>query len=70
MSEKTLKFDNIKVNKKEFPKSKQPPINLNLVDTNKIVIFDKFKRSHDVLNDLLVGKEMKLLNRCVLSYLK
>ena len=30
MSEKTLKFDNIRVNKKEFHKSKQP-INLDLV---------------------------------------
>ena len=30
MSEKTLKFDNIRLNKKEFHKCKQP-INLNLV---------------------------------------
>ena len=45
-SEKTLKFDNIKVNKKEFHKSKQP-IDLNLVGTNKIVISEKFKHSDD-----------------------
>ena len=44
MSEKTLKFDNIRVNKKEFHKSKQP-INLDLVNLDQIVISDKFKHS-------------------------
>ena len=33
MSEKTLKFDNITVNKKEFHKSKQP-IDLELVNVD------------------------------------
>ena len=42
MSGKTLKFDNIEVNKKEFHASKQP-IDLNIVDKNKIIIFDKIK---------------------------
>ena len=42
MSENTLKFDNIVVNKKEFHKSKQP-ISLNLVNVDQIVISDKFK---------------------------
>ena len=37
MSEKTLKFNNIDINKNEFRKSKQP-IDLSLVDKNKIVI--------------------------------
>ena len=37
MSEKTLKFNNIEINKNEFHKCKQP-IDLSLVDTNKIVI--------------------------------
>ena len=46
MSEKTLKFDNIVVNKKEFHKSKQP-INLGLVNVDQIVISDKFKQSDD-----------------------
>ena len=41
MSEKTLKFDNIAINKKEFHKSKQL-IDLNLADTNTVVISDKF----------------------------
>ena len=42
MSEKTLKFDNIRVNKKEFHKSEQPN-NLNLVNIDQIVVSDKFK---------------------------
>ena len=44
MSEKTLKFNNVRVNKKEFHKSKQP-IDLNLVTMDQIVIPDKFKYS-------------------------
>ena len=46
MREKTLKFDNIVVNKKEFHKSKQP-INLDLVNVDQIVTSDKFKHSDD-----------------------
>ena len=46
MSEKTLKFDNIKVNKKEFQKSKQP-IDLKSVNVNQIVVSDKFKHSDE-----------------------
>ena len=46
MSEKKLKFDNIRVNKKEFHKSKQP-INLDLVNVNQIVVSDKFRHSDD-----------------------
>ena len=45
MSKKTLKFDNIEVNKKEFHISKQPiALNLN-VKVNQIVVSDKFKHS-------------------------
>ena len=44
MSEKTLKFDNIRVNKKEFRKSKQP-IDLDLINVDQIVASDKFKHS-------------------------
>ena len=46
MSEKTLKFNNVKVNKKEFHKFKQP-IDLSLVIVDQIVISDKFKHSDD-----------------------
>ena len=46
MSEKTLKFDNTRVNKKEFHKSKQP-IDLGLVNVDQLVVSDKFKHSDD-----------------------
>ena len=46
MSEKTLKFDNIRVNDKEFHKPKQP-INLDLINIDHIVISEKFKHSDD-----------------------
>ena len=44
MSEKTLKFNNVRVNKREFYKSKQP-IDLGLVTVDQIVVSDKFKHS-------------------------
>ena len=46
MSEKTLKLNNIKINEKEFHKSKQE-IDLNSITTYKIVISDKFRHSED-----------------------
>ena len=46
MSEKTLKFNNNKVNKKEFHKFKQP-IDLDLVTVNQVVVSDKFKHSDE-----------------------
>ena len=46
MSEKTLKFKNSKLNKKEFQKSKQP-IDLMSVNTEYIVTSDKFKHSDE-----------------------
>ena len=44
MSEKTLKFNDVLVNKKELHASKQA-IALNLVDTDKIGVSGKFKYS-------------------------
>ena len=46
MSEETLKFGDIVVNEKEFYASKQA-IALVLVDTNKIVVSNKFKHRDD-----------------------
>ena len=46
MSEKTLKFDNIRINKKKFHKSKQP-IDLISVNVVQIAISDKFKHSDE-----------------------
>ena len=46
MNEKALKFNNIKVNKKEFHKSKQG-IDLDSVAVDQIVVSDKFKQSEE-----------------------
>ena len=46
MTEKTLKFNNIRVNKKEFHKSKQP-IDLMSVNVDQIVVSDKFKHNNE-----------------------
>ena len=71
MSEKTLRFDNIRLNKKKFHKSKQP-INLDIINVDEIVVSDTFKHDDDGCK-YFTGyktKEAKLLNRYVLSYLK
>ena len=67
MSEKTLKFNNIRVNKKEFHKSKQP-IDLMLVNVDQILISDKFKHNGESFKYFTI--KVKLLNRYVLFYLK
>ena len=46
MGEKTLKFNNIKVNKQEFHRYKQA-MELDLVDTGKIVVSDRFKHTEE-----------------------
>ena len=46
MSEKTLKFNNIRLNKKEFHKSKEP-IDLMSVIVYQIVVSDKFKHNNE-----------------------
>ena len=59
-SEKTLKFGNIRVNKKEFLKSKQP-IKLNLVNADQIVISDKSKHSNDCFKYFIGYKEGEIV---------
>ena len=60
MSEKTLKFDYIEVNEKEFHKSKQP-IDLNLVNVDQILIYDKFKHSDDGFKYFIGYKEGEIV---------
>ena len=60
MSGETLKFDNIRVNKKEFHKSKQP-IDLELVNVNQIVVSDKFKPSDDGFKYFIGYKEGEIV---------
>ena len=60
MSKKTLKFDNIRVNKKEFHKSKQS-INLDLVNVDQMVVSDKFKHSDDGFKYFIGYKEGEIV---------
>ena len=60
MREKTLKFENIKVNKKEFHKSKQP-INLDLINLYQIVLSDKFVHSDGVFKHFIGCKEGEIV---------
>ena len=69
MSGNALKFSNIKLNKKEFHKSKQP-IDLGSVTIYQIVVSDKIKHSDEGFKHLLVTKKAKSLNCYVLFYFK
>ena len=60
MSEKTLKFKNIRVNKKEFHKFKQP-IDLDLVNADQTVVSDKFKDSDDAFKYFIGYKECEIV---------
>ena len=57
---KKLKFNNIKVNKKEIHKSKQA-IELDLVDTGKIVVSDKFRYSEEGFKYVIGYKENEIV---------
>ena len=46
MKDKTLKFNNTRLNKKEFNKSKEP-IDLMSVNVHQIVVSDKFKHNNE-----------------------
>ena len=66
MSEKILKFDNIRVNKKKFHKSKQP-ISLDLVNVDQIKVSDKLKHS-DGFKYFIGYKEGEIVKRlCIIS---
>ena len=54
------KFDIIEVSKKKIHKYKQS-INLNLVDTNKIVISDRFKHNNDGVKYFIGYKENNII---------
>ena len=46
MSEKTLKVDNIRFNKKQFHMSTEP-VDLMSVNVDEIVVSDKFKHNNE-----------------------
>ena len=58
ISEKTLKLDNIRVNKKKIHKQ---PINLDLVNVDQIVVSDKFKHSDGGSKYFIGYKEGKIV---------
>ena len=60
MSEKTLKFNNIRVNKKEFHKSKQP-IDLMSVNVDQIVTSDKSKHSDECFKYFIGYQEGEII---------
>ena len=60
MSEKTLKFNNIRVNKKEFHKYNQP-IDLMSVNVDQIVVSDKFKHSDEGLKYFIGYQEGEIV---------
>ena len=47
MSEKTLKFNNIRLNKKEFHFKSKQPIDLMSVNVDQIVVSGKFKHNDE-----------------------
>ena len=60
MKEKTLKFNNIKVNKKEFHKSQQA-IDLDSVIVDQIVVFDKFEHSEEGYKYFIGYQEVEIV---------
>ena len=60
MNEKTRIFDNIRVNKKGFHKSKEP-IGLDLVNVDQIIVSDKFKHSDDGFKYFIGYKEGEIV---------
>ena len=52
MNEKTLKFNDITLNKKEFHRSKEP-IDLFSVNVDQIVVSDKFKNNNRVFKHFI-----------------
>ena len=69
MSEKTLKFNNIRLNKKTFHKSKES-IDLFSVNIDQIVVFDKFKHNNESFKYFIGYQKGELLNYYALFYLK
>ena len=64
MTEKTMKFNNIRLNEKSFHKSKEP-IDLVSVNVDQIVVSDKFKHNNEdfkYFNGYLEGGIVKPLS--------
>ena len=60
MNENTLKFNNIRLNKKEFDKSKHQ-IDLSLVTVYQIAVSDKFKHNEEGFKHFIGYKEREIV---------
>ena len=69
MSKKTLKFSNIRINKKEFHKSKQA-IDLDSVTTDKIVVSDKFRHTEEGYKYFVGYKEDEIASPLIIILLQ
>ena len=69
MGKKTLKFDNVNVNKKDFLVSKQP-IALNLVNVNQVLISDKFEHSDNGFKYFIGYKDDNIIRPLCITCLK
>ena len=66
MSEKTLRFNNIRLNKKQFHKSEEP-IDLISVIVDQIVVSDKFKHNNEGFKYFTGHKECIIVKRlCII----
>ena len=67
MSKQTLKFNNVRVNKKEFHKSKEP-IDLMSVNVDRVVVSDKFKHSDEGYKYFIGYQEGEIVKPlCIIS---
>ena len=60
MTEKTLKFNNISLNKKEFHKFKEP-VDLFSVNLDQIVVSDKFEHNKKVFKHFIGYQKDKIV---------
>ena len=65
MSEKTLQFNDIILNKKEFHKSKEP-IDLFSVNVDQIVVSDKFKHNNERFKHFIGYQDGPIKPLCII----
>ena len=69
MSEKTLKFNNVILNKKKFHRSKEP-IDLLSVDSYQVVASYKFKHNDEGFKHFIDYFKGEIIKHYALFYLK
>ena len=62
MIEKTLKFNNIRLNQKEFHKSKEP-IDLLSVNVDQIIVSNKFEHNNEVFKHFIGYQEGEIVKK-------